>query len=376
MHFDTLAVRAGGEPDAQTGALAPPLHLSTTFEHAPDGGFLHGFVYVRHGSPTQTRLEQALAAVEGGQAALAFASGLAASAAWLQALPAGAHVLLHRDVYFDLRTMAAEYGPRWGLRAELADLRDLDAVRAALRPETRLLWAESPSNPCLDVLDLAALAEIAHAAGARLLVDSTFAPPAVQRPLELGADVVLHSTTKYLGGHSDVQGGALITRAADDIWERVHHARQVLGGVASPFNSWLVLRGLRTLACRVERQAHSALVLARALEGHPALAHVLYPGLESHPGHAVARRQMRAFGGMLTLRLRDGRAAALRAAGRLRLFTNATSLGGVESLVEHRASIEGAGSPTPDDLLRLSIGLEHPDDLLADLRQALDYAPR
>ncbi len=281
-------------------------------------------------------------------------------------------MLLHRDVYSDLRAMGREFLPRWGLSAEAVDLADLDAARAALRPETRLLWAESPSNPLLDVLDLAALAEVARAGGARLVVDSTFATPALQRPLELGAAVVLHSTTKYLGGHSDVQGGALITRQVDEGWERVQRARQVLGGVASPFNSWLVLRGLRTLACRVERHSANALALARGLHGHPALARVLYPGLESHPGHAVARRQMRAFGGMLSLRLRGGREAALRAAGRVRLFTNATSLGGVESLLEHRASSEGPGTATPDDLLRLSVGLEHPDDLLADLLQALD----
>lgn len=371
MRAETLAVRAGSEPDPATGAIAPPLHLSTTFEHGPEAERLHGYMYVREGNPTQTRLEQALQAVEGGDAALVFASGLAASAAWLQALEPGGHVLLHRDVYYDLRTMARDYFPRWGLECDVVDMADLGALRAALRPQTRLLWAESPSNPLLDVLDLAALADVAHAAGAQLLVDSTFATPALQRPLELGADVVLHSTTKYLGGHSDVQGGALVTRQVDATWERARDVRQTLGGVASPFNSWLVLRGLRTLHCRMERHAQNALVLARALQGHAALAQVRYPGLASHPGHAVAARQMRAFGGMLALRLRGGRAAALSVAARVRLFTNATSLGGVESLLEHRASAEGPTSRSPDDLLRLSVGLEHPDDLLADLLQAL-----
>ncbi len=371
MHPETLAVRAGGEPDPATGAVAPPLHLSTTYEHGPESERLHGYIYVREGNPTQTRLEQALQAVEGGAGALAFASGLAASAAWLQALEPGAHVLLHRDVYYDLRTIGRDFMPRWGLQAEVVDMADLDALRAALRPNTRLLWAESPSNPRLDVLDLSALAELAHGVGARLLVDSTFATPALQRPLELGADVVLHSTTKYLGGHSDVQGGALVARVCDETFERARLVRQTLGGVASPFNAWLVLRGLRSLHCRMQRHAQSALTLARALEGHAALAAVLYPGLPSHPGHAVAARQMSAFGGMLALRLRAGRAAALATAGRVRLFVNATSLGGVESLLEHRASAEGAGTSAPDDLLRLSVGLEHPDDLLADLLQAL-----
>lgn len=371
MRFETLAVRAAAEPDPATGALAPPLHLSTTFEHGPAGERPHGFLYVREGNPTQARLEQALAAVEGGQAALAFASGLAAGAAWLQALPPGSHVLLHRDVYYDFRSIAGDFLPRWGMEAASVDMGDLEALRAALRPATRLLWAETPTNPCLEVLDVGALAGIAHASGAQLLVDGTFATPALQRPLELGADVVLHSTTKYLGGHGDVQGGALVVGRVDQTFERARRVRQVLGAVASPFNSWLVLRGLRSLACRVERHSANALALARALEGHPAVAAVHYPGLESHPGHAVARRQMRAFGGMLALRVRGGREGALRVASRVRLFTNATSLGGVESLIEHRASIEGTASQAPPDLLRLSVGLEHPDDLLEDLLQAL-----
>ncbi len=371
MRFETLLVRAGGEPDPATGALAPPLHLSTTFEHGPAGELPHGHVYVREGNPVQARLESALAAVEGGSGALAFASGQAAAAAWLQTLPAGAHVLLHEDVYYDVRGIARDFFPRWGLAADSVDMTDLAAVRAALRPATRLLWAESPSNPRLDVLDLRALAELAHATGAQFLVDGTFATPALQRPLELGADVVLHSTTKYIGGHSDVQGGALVVARADEGFEQARRARKMLGGVASPFNSWLVLRGLRTLHCRVERQSATALWLARALEGHAGLEAVLYPGLPSHPAHAVAARQMRAFGGMLALRVRGGREGALAVAGRLRLFTNATSLGGVESLAEHRASIEGPGSRTAPELLRLSIGLEHPEDLKDDLLQAL-----
>jgi cystathionine gamma-synthase len=257
------------------------------------------------------------------------------------------------------------------MTASIADLGSEASLRAALRPETRLVWAESPTNPMMEVLDLAAIATVAHGAGALLAVDGTFATPALQRPLELGADVVLHSTTKYLGGHSDVQGGALVLAKRGELFDRIAHGRHVLGPIASPFASWLLLRGLRTLACRVERQSATALAVARALEGHPALAAVLYPGLPAHPKHDVAARQMSAFGGMLSIRLKGGRAAAVAAASRVKLFTNATSLGGFESLLEHRASMEDPATTTPDDLLRLSIGLEHPEDLIADLKQAL-----
>ena len=370
--FETLAVHAGGAHDPATGAVAPPIHLTTTFEHGPEAERLHGYMYIREDNPTQARLEEALAAVEGGAAALAFASGLAAGAAYLQCLPAGSHVLMADDGYYDFRTILHEFLPRWGGEATLVDMADLDAVRRALRPNTRLLFTESPSNPLLKVADLAALAEIAHRAGATLLVDGTFATPALQRPLELGADVVLHSTTKYLGGHSDVQGGALVFRRSDAAATQARHVRHVLGGVASPFGSWLVLRGLRTLACRVERQSANALALAQALESLPAVETVHYPGLASHPGHAIAARQMQGgFGGMLAFRVRGGRAAALAVVKRLKLLTVATSLGGVETLIEHRASSEGPTSTTPENLLRVSVGLEHPDDLIEDLRQAL-----
>ncbi len=377
MRFETLAVHAGGEADPSTGAVSPPIHLSTTFRHGPESEPLFGRLYVREGNPTQDRLETALAALEGGERALVFASGLAAATALLDALPPGAHVVFHREVYFGVCQLASVHLPRWGKSASFVDLGDLEAARGTLRTETRALWIETPSNPSLEILDLAALAKLAETHGAFLVVDGTFATPALQQPLALGADVVLHSTTKYLGGHSDVQGGALVFRATAPLAvfaAQVADLRHDLGAVASPFNSWLVLRGLRTLPCRVERASASALTVARALAGHPALAAVLYPGLESHPGHALARRQMRAFGAMLSLRLAGGRAAAVGVASRLRLFANATSLGGVESLVEHRASSEGPSSTTPDDLLRLSIGLEHPDDLVEDLLQALASA--
>jgi cystathionine gamma-synthase len=268
--------------------------------------------------------------------------------------------------------MALEYLPRWGMEASFVDMTDLQAMRAAIRPSTRLFWTETPTNPLLQVLDLRAIVEEARQARARVLVDGTFATPALQRPLESGADAVLHSSTKYLGGHADVHGGALVFRERDEMAQRVEHNRHILGPVASPFASWLVLRGLRTLACRVERQSANALAVARALERHSGLLSVHYPGLTSDPGHEIAKRQMSAFGAMLSVRVRGGRERALRLAGRVRLFRNATSLGSVESLLEHRVSVESPDTTTPDDLLRLSIGLEHPDDLIEDLLQALE----
>jgi cystathionine gamma-synthase len=373
LRFETVAVHAGAEVDPTTGAVAPPIHLSTTFEHGPAGEIPGGHLYIRRSNPTQARLEEALAAIEGGESALVFASGMAAAAAVLQSLPFGSHVLLHRDLYYGLQSLAHDWLPRWGLTADTVDLADPAALGAALRPSTRLVWAESPTNPLMEVLDLARLAATVHreAPGARLLVDGTLATPALQRPLDLGADIVLHSTTKYLGGHSDVQGGALVLgRGEAALHEQLEGARRDLGGVAAPFNSWLVLRGLRSLACRMERHSANALAVARAMSGRPEIAAVHYPGLPDHPAHGIASRQMRAFGGMVSLRPQGGRERALRVAAGVRLFLNATSLGGTESLIEHRASVELA-STAPPDLLRLSIGLEHPDDLIADLLQAL-----
>ena len=372
LKLDTIAVHAGAGPDPATGALSPPIHLSTTFEHTPDSRSPKGFVYVRDSNPTQTRLEEALAAVEGGEGALVFASGMAAGTAFLHSMPAGSHVLFPSDIYYHFRVLASEFLPRWGMDSSAVDMEDLEAVRRALRRETRVIWAESPSNPLMKVVDLAALAGLAKDAGALAIADSTFATPVAQRPLELGFDAVLHSTTKYFGGHSDVQGGALAFRKKDAVFESALHHRTILGSVSSPFNSWLVLRGVRSLACRVERQSASALAVARAMERNSSVEAVHYPGLPSHPGHAIAARQMRLFGGMLSLRIAGGRERAISVASRLRVFTNATSLGGAESLVEHRQSIEGAASKSPPDLLRLSIGLEHPDDLIEDLNRALE----
>jgi cystathionine gamma-synthase len=371
LRFETLAVHAAHDTDPETGAVAPPLHLSTTFLRGADGTPVGGHGYVRESNPTQDLLEGALAPLEGGEAALVFASGMAAGVALLQALEPGAHVLLPDDAYYGFRVAADELFTPWGIHSSYVAMDDLAAVAAAIRPETRLVWIETPSNPLLKVVDIRGIVEIARGAGALSVLDNTFATPALQRPIELGVDVVLHSTTKYFGGHSDVQGGALVFAHHGDYLEKVRHVRHILGAVASPFNSWLVLRGLRTLACRMAVHCANALAVARALAGSPAVTTVHYPGLESFPGHEIARRQMSGFGGMLSFQVRGGRDAALGVVARAKLFTRATSLGGVESLIEHRASSEGPQSRTAQDLIRLSVGLEHPDDLIADLEQAL-----
>lgn len=372
MKFDTLAVHAGAEPDAQTGAIAPPLHLSTIFEHAPDGSLPHGLLYQRYDNPTQQRLQAALATLDGGERALFFSTGMAAGAALLQSLPAGAHVVMQDDIYHGYRVLAEQFLPRWGLTCTAVDMTHPEQVSAALSKNTALLWCESPSNPLLKVIDIAAIAQPAHEAKAKLLVDGTFATPCLQWPLMLGADIVLHSTTKYLGGHSDVMGGALVFRHDGELAEQCFETRKLQGASASPFAAWLTLRGLRSLPARMRTHCANAMRVAQFLATHPAIECVHYPGLTSHPNHELAQRQMRDFGGMLSIELRGGREAALAAAGRVKLFLNATSLGGCESLIEHRASVEGAHPVSPQNLLRLSIGLEDAEDLIADLRQALD----
>jgi cystathionine gamma-synthase len=371
MRFETRVVHAGPGPDPRTGDVAPAIHLSTTFARDEAGVPIGGHAYIRESNPTQATLEAALAPLEGGQASLVFASGMAASVTLLQTLPPGSHAILPHDGYYGLRVAGREFFSRWGVEIAEVDMSDPARLRVALKPATRLVVLESPSNPLLNVVDLAEAIAVARGHGARTMVDNTFATPALQRPIELGADVVLHSTTKYLGGHSDVQGGALVFAKQDELYEKAAHARHVLGPVASPFNSWLVLRGIRTLACRVAAQCMSALTIARALEKIPAVSAVHYPGLESHPGHAIARRQMSAFGAMLSFRVRGGREAAIAAVARARLFVRATSLGGTESLIEHRQTNEGPGSTAPPELVRVSVGLEHPDDLIADLERAL-----
>ncbi|WP_374558546.1 PLP-dependent aspartate aminotransferase family protein [Thermomonas sp.] len=371
MRPGTLAVHAGNEADPATGAVAPPIHLATTFRHGPAGERLAGYEYQREGNPTNDRLREALQALEGGATALTFASGMAAITTLLESLPAGSRVLFPDDCYSGLRMLFSEFLPARGLLVETIDMADLDAVRAACAAPLAMLWIETPSNPLLKVCDIAALAALGHAAGARVVVDNTFATPLLQRPLALGADVVMHSTTKYFGGHSDVLGGALVFARDDEFARHVAHRLHVTGAVLAPFSAWLILRGCRSLGARMAMHCANARQLATYLASHPAVARVNWPGLPTHPGHAVAAAQMRDFGAMLSIELHGGRDAALAVAGKLRVFTNATSLGGCESLVEHRASVEGPNPRSPQNLLRISVGLEDGDDLVADFAQAL-----
>jgi len=368
---DTLAVHAAREPDPGTGAVASPLHLSTTFERAPDGGYPHGFQYGRSGNPTRDALERAIAVLEGAAEALCFASGTAASMATFALLRPGDHVIAPTECYYGTLKQLRQLFGTIGVGLTQADTWDLRALRDAWTPATRLLWIETPSNPRLRITDIAACAEFVHARGAVLACDSTFATPVLQQPLALGADIVMHSTTKFLAGHSDVTGGALAVRERGQLLQRLREYQHQAGAVPSPFDCWMIRRSMMTLPLRVRAQAATALQLAHFLAQHPGVERVHYPGLESHPGHEVAVRQMAGFGSMLSFEVAGGADAAMQVAARVRLFTRATSLGSVESLIEHRASIEGPETTTPGGLLRLSTGLEHPDDLVADLAQAL-----
>ncbi|WP_407352595.1 trans-sulfuration enzyme family protein [Luteimonas sp. R10] len=371
MRLETLAIHAGGEADAATGALAPPIHFATTFRHGPAGERLGGYEYQREGDPTNDRLRAAIAALEGAETALTFASGMAAIAALLESLDGGTRILVPQDCYTGLRILAAEFLPERGIEAVTVDMTDLAAVREACTGGIALIWAETPSNPLLAVSDIAALAAIARGHDALLVCDNTFASPVLQQPLALGADIVMHSTTKYFGGHSDVLGGALAFARTDALSERVAHRLHITGATLAPFSAWLTLRGCRSLPARMAMHCANARRVAEFLAAQPQVEHVHYPGLATHPGHAVAARQMRDFGGMLSIELRGGRDAALALAGALRLFANATSLGGCESLIEHRASVEGERPVSPPGLLRLSVGLEHVEDLVDDLGRGL-----
>ncbi len=373
--FETLAIHAGQDPDPTTGAVVVPIYQTSTFQQT-EVGLHRGYEYSRSGNPTRTALETCLAALEGGRTGLAFASGLAAEDCLLRAVCApGSHVVVPDDAYGGTYRLFARVLSRWGVAHTAVPLGDVDAVRAALRPETVLVWCETPTNPLLGVADVAALASIAHEAGARLVVDNTFASPYLQQPLALGADVVVHSTTKYLGGHSDVVGGALVAADAG-LGEELAYSQNAMGGVAGAFDAWLVLRGVKTLGVRMDRHCANAERVVSLLGAHPAVADVLYPGLPEHPGHNVAARQMRAYGGMVSFRLAGGEAAALEVCKRTQVFLLGESLGGVESLIEHpgrmtHASVAGSQLEVPADLVRLSVGIESADDLLADLEQAL-----
>jgi len=374
--FETLAIHAGQASDPRTGAVVTPIYQTSTFHQDAVGSPRDGWEYSRSGNPTRAALEECLAALENGVRGLAFASGLAAEDCVVRAVCApGDHVVFPSDAYGGTFRLIANVFSRWGVEYTAVALDDLDAVRAAMRPNTKLVWCETPSNPLMGIADIGALAEIAHGGGAVLVVDNTFASPYLQQPLTHGADVVVHSTTKYLGGHSDVVGGALIAADAE-LAEKLAYHQNSVGSVAGPFDSWLVLRGAKTLAVRMERHCANAEKVAEFLGGHARVTQVRYPGLSSHPGHDIAKRQMRAFGGMLSFQVAGGEAAAIEVCNKARLFTLAESLGGVESLIEHparmtHASATGSALEVPSDLVRLSIGIEHADDLLADLAQAL-----
>ena len=375
--FSTRAIHAGQDPDPITGAVTTSIHTSSTFAQDGVGGTRGGYEYSRSANPTRTTLQECLAALEGGRHAHAFGSGMGATDTLLRVLlRPGDHLVIPHDAYGGTFRLVDKVLAGFGVEHTPVDLADLDALRAALRPSTRIVWSETPTNPLLGIADIAGLAGIAHEAGARLVVDNTFASPYLQTPLALGADVVVHSTTKYVGGHSDVVGGALVTDD-DELAERISFTQNSVGSVPGPFDAWLTLRGVKTLAVRMERHCDNAERIAELLGAHPAVSQVLYPGLPGHPGHEIAAKQMRRFGGMVSFLAAGGREAALRICAETKLFILAESLGGVESLIEHpgqmtHASTAGSMLEVPDSLVRLSVGIEDADDLVDDLRTALD----
>jgi cystathionine gamma-synthase len=370
MRIETLAVHAGHAIDPATGAVSAPIHLSTTFERDVEGTYSRGFMYTRNDNPNRQALEQGIAALEGGAGAAAFASGTGATMAIFQALSPGDHVLAHVDAYYGTSRLLREIFLRWGLQIDFVDMSDLAAVKKALRSKTKVVWAETPSNPLLKIVDLAAVAEIVHDAGAVFVCDNTWAP-VLQRPFDLGADLILHSTTKYFGGHCDVAGGIVVSKLEDDFLAQIRSIQYTGGAVPSPFDCWLILRGMRTLPWRMRAHSENAQKVADFLAQHRQVERVHYPGLTNHPAQQIAHKQMSQFGGMLSVQVKGGCDAAIGVTVKTKIFIRATSLGGVESLIEHRASIEGPGTKSPENLLRLSIGLENADDLIEDLDQAL-----
>lgn len=377
MKFETLVVHAGHGVDSGTGAVTPPIHPSSTFERDEDGSYPWGYVCARVGNPNRSALEECLTALEAGADCASFASGSAATMAVFQALMPGDHVIAPNDVYHGTSRILVDIFEQWGLGSTFVDMTDLAQVEEAVRSNTQLIWTETPSNPLLKVTDIEEVAGVAHRVGAFCVCDNTWATPALQRPLELGADMVVHATTKYLGGHSDVTGGAVVTKADDSLFQKIRIIQNTGGAVPSAFDCWLVLRGIRTLPYRMRGHSENAAVVAEFLQGHAGVEAVHYPGLKEHPGHEIAYRQMSRFGGMVSVEVKGGKDAAMRLAAKVRLFTRATSLGGTSSLIEHRESIENWGvaedqkTRTPESLLRMSIGLEIPEDLIADLSQAL-----
>ncbi|HEY9372928.1 cystathionine gamma-synthase [Streptomyces sp.] len=374
--FETRAIHAGNTADPLTGAVVPPIYQVSTYKQDGVGGLRGGYEYSRSANPTRTALEENLAALEGGRRGLAFASGLAAEDCLLRTLLVpGDHVVIPNDAYGGTFRLFAKVVQRWGVDFSVADTSDIESVRAAVNERTKLIWVETPSNPLLGITDIAAVAGVARQAGAKLVVDNTFASPYLQQPLSLGADVVVHSLTKYMGGHSDVVGGALVT-ADEALGEELAYHQNAMGAVAGPFDSWIVLRGIKTLAVRMDRHSENAARVVEMLTQHPKVTKVLYPGLPDHPGHEIAVKQMKDFGGMVSFQVEGGEQAAVDVCNRAKLFTLGESLGGVESLIEHpgrmtHASVAGSALEVPADLVRLSVGIENVEDLLADLRQAL-----
>jgi cystathionine gamma-synthase len=375
LRIRTLACQSLGAGDATTNAIVPPIHMSATYLRDPDNGYSSGYVYGRTDNVSVQQVEALIAALEGADEAMMFGSGMAAATAVFLSLDKPTHIVAPKVMYWGFRSWLKEIG-RYGHSVTFVDTSDLQAVRDAVQPgKTGILWVETPSNPLWTITDIAAVSEIAHAAGALFCVDSTVSTPILTRPIAHGADIVVHSATKYLNGHSDVVAGALAVAGTNDLWTRIRQVRAQIGATLGPFEAWLLMRGMKTLDLRVREQSKTAALLASWLADHPALSGVLYPGLKTHPGHDIAMRQMSGgFGGMLSVRLKGGQAAAVKTAANVKVWKRATSLGGVESLIEHRASIEGTGTPCPDDLLRLSAGIEDPDDLFFDLVRALEAA--
>ncbi len=373
MEIETLVVHKGREVDPATRAVTPPLYMSTTYERNTDGSYPQGgYVYGRVDNPNRRLLEELVTALEKGEDAAAFSSGVAAIMSVFQALQPGDHVVAPRNVYYGTVRLLRDIMARWGLTASFVDMSNLGAVEAAIQDSTRMVFIETPSNPLLTITDAEAVAAAARERGVYTAFDNTSATPVLQRPLELGADLVVHSSTKYLGGHGDVTGGVVVAASSQGLFERIRQVQQDGGAVPSPFDCWLLLRSIRTLPYRVRAHSSSAARISAFLAAHPKVDEVFYPGLAEHPSHEIARRQMEDFGGLLSFRVEGGKAAAFDVASKTRLFTRATSLGSYESLIEHRASVEGPHSTTPQDLLRVSVGLENPEDLIADLAQALD----
>src|SRR5215813_814381 len=371
MKIETIAVHAGCKPERGTRDVTPAIHQSTTFHKAEDGSLPGGYLYGRANNPNRQALEEALASLEEGAGALAFSSGSSATLALFHALAPGDHVIAGDDVYYGTAILLNTHLREWGLKTTFVDMRDLSAIDRAVTPATRVIWAETPSNPLLHVTDLRAVAAIAQKTGALLACDNTWATPLLQRPLELGAHVVMHSVTKYLSGHSDVLGGTLVFKEAGRLFDKARTNQREGGAVPSPFECWLTLRGLQTFPYRVRAHSENAQRVAEFLSRQPKVEAVHYPGLPTHPGHKIATAQMSGFGGMMSIQVKGGQAEAFKLCAAVKLFTHATSLGGTHSLIEHRASVEGPTTKSPVNLLRLSIGLEHADDLIEDLAQAL-----